>query len=282
MSRSYCITLNNYSDDDLDNLKLINCRYLIVGKETGASGTRHLQGYIEFDRPHRIKAVSKMIPKAHLEKRMGTREQARTYCMKDNDFLEFGNWESGGQGTRNDIKALMSNIAKGLPKKETMEETPEVYGRYFKFAEAYRAECEKVATREFRHVDVEVLIGDAGTGKTRYVHENSPGVFTVNSGESFPFDGYDGEKSILIDDFYGGIKYHEILRILDGHQYRVNVKGSHRYAQWTKVYITSNKEPSEWYQMGLTNALNRRIKTVTKFCNEVGGNSMAPTNDILI
>lgn len=277
MSRSYCFTINNYSVDDLRQVDTLECRYIIYGKEVGDNGTEHLQGYVEFAGPKRMTTVSKMMPRAHLEKRLGTRDQARNYCMKEGKHTERGDWSAGGQGSRTDLHEIMERVKKGEKKIETMEALPVCYSNNMRFVEAYRAECEKEASREFRHVDVEVLVGDAGCGKTRSVHEKEPEVFTVNSGESFPFEGYDGEQAILIDDFYGGIRYHELLRILDGHQYRVNVKGSHRYARWTRIYITSNAKPECWYERGLTPALSRRLTKVTTFGNEVSGNSGADT-----
>lgn len=164
-------------------------------------------------------------------------------------------------------------------KAEILNEVPETFMRCHRGIEAAIAVLEKEDTREFRKVTTEVLTGAAGTGKTRKVHEEAPRVFTVNCEDSFPFDGYDGETEILIDDFYGGMKYNFLLRVLDGHQLRVNTKGGHRFARWTKVFITSNDPPGTWYQRGLTPALARRISYVTEFRNEVGGNTVAPTSD---
>lgn len=104
----------------------------------------------------------------------------------------------------------------------------------------------------------------------------APDAFTVNPEDTFPFDGYDGEDAIIIDDFEGQLKYKHLLKILDGHQLRVNVKGGHRYARWTRVFITTNEEASGWYQRGLTPALQRRLTSVTRFCDEEEGNIVPP------
>jgi hypothetical protein len=39
-----------------------------------------------------------------------------------------------------------------------------------------------------------------------------------------------------------------MLNILDGFPLRINVKASHTYANYTKVIITSNVCPDEWYR----------------------------------
>ena len=62
------------------------------------------------------------------------------------------------------------------------------------------------------------------------------------------WDFYDGEKAIIIDDFYGWIKPHELYRICDRYKYKVAFKGGFHYAQWLYVFITSNSDPSKFYK----------------------------------
>jgi len=278
MSRSYCITLNNYTLEDLAAIyqEAYKWRYLIVSAEVGKKGTKHLQCYIELWKTARLSAFKEGCwSRAHLEPRRGDRESARNYCMKEGDYAEFGHWEAGGQGRRNDIRAVMKMVKERKSMLEIMETEPTLASRHLKFIDRYTAEVEKEETREFRHVDVQVYVGEAGCGKTKKAFDENPGIFVVDSETNFPFDGYAGETAILIDDFYGGIKYGSILRILDGHQMKVTIKGGLRYAKWNKVIITSNKQPDQWYKRGLTPALKRRLSSVTTFCNEESGNTSA-------
>lgn len=277
-SRSYCFTINNPTDEDIKAITECNCRYIVFGREIGTTNNvPHIQGYIELDKPIRMKACGKLLGgRAHLEKRRGTREQARDYCTKDGNYEIRGDWAAGGQGKRTDIAGIMNQIKEGKKKLEMMEENPEVYSKHMRFINEYVAELEKESTREFRQLETHVLVGKAGSGKTKMAYESDPDIFVVDTTETFPFDGYNGEKTILLDDFYGGMPYSRLLRVLDGYQYRVNVKGGHRYAQWNKIFITSNEEPTQWYKIGLTEALKRRITSVTKFGNEVEGNSIPP------
>ena len=66
-------------------------------------------------------------------------------------------------------------------------------------------------------------------------------------GSSFPFDGYNGEPVLLLDDFRSSIVFNDLLRILDRYPLRVNIKGSHSWACWTKVIISANIALSEQY-----------------------------------
>lgn len=294
-SRSYCFTINNYTQAEIDWINIQFdpeveasraedgskpiIRYIIYGREVGAEGTPHLQGYLELTKPMRMAGVKKLkgYERAHLEARRGSREQARDYCKKDGQFTEFGDWAAGGQGARNDLKAVINGVKEGTPLIEMIEDNPELISRHLKLIDRYQALVDKQQTKEFRHVEVNVLWGDAGAGKSRTAREQAAAhgdYFTVNPDDAFPFDGYNGEPSIVIDDFSGNIKYKQVLNILDGHQLRVNVKGSHRYARWNRVYITANEEPSQWYRFGLTPALARRLTNVTRFAvTKLGGNT---------
>lgn len=276
MSRSYCFTINNPEESDRELIKIGPWRYAIAADEVGKEGTAHIQGYIELNKTMRLAGMKKLLPRAHLEKRKGTREQARDYCKKDGKFIEYGNWEKGGQGARNDLREVMTMIKEHKPMREIMETLPETVARNMKFTEKYQQLVERDETREFRKVEVHVLVGDAGCGKSRIARELCKEIFPVNPEDSFPFDGYDGEDAIVIDDYSGQFRYKHLLRILDGHQLRLNIKGGHRYAKYTKVFITSDKRPGEWYNREYDRQLHRRISSVTEFRNEEAGNTIPP------
>lgn len=113
---------------------------------------------------------------------------------------------------------------------------------------------------EFREVEVIVLWGEAGTGKSKQANEE--GAYALASFKPEWWDGYDGHEVIHIEDYYGGLPYTRFLRILDGYKIALPIKGGFMWSQYTKVYITSNKPPSEWYSFGMTDALKRRINRV--------------------
>lgn len=85
-STSWCFTINNPTPDDDDRLLTLSTqvRYLIYAYEQGESGTPHWQGYVVFATNQRTAAVSRLLPRAHLQIARGDSEQNRVYVTKPN------------------------------------------------------------------------------------------------------------------------------------------------------------------------------------------------------
>lgn len=265
-SRNYCITVW----EEVLELSDERIRYCILGEEVCPdTGRTHWQGYIELHNAVRGTALHKILgiekDEIWFSPRRGTRDEARKYCMKDGKYEEYGKWIKG-QGHRSDLEEVCNGLLRGDTRiEEVMMENPVLYCKYRNGLKDIAALGLINSIDEFRHVEVEVLIGPSGCGKTRSAVENNPGnYFMLNCHEEkLWFDGYQGEEVLILDDFYGTIRYGELLRILDGYKYRCAIKGGHTWAQWTKVIITSNDGPDKWYNRGVTPALARRIGDVT-------------------
>lgn len=108
-------------------------RYLISGRETASSGTRHLQGFVIFHRRIRFGSVRGLFPRGvHLECARGTSQQAADYCKKESDFSEFGELPLS-QGRRNDWDAFRewSSNAECMPTLISIaRDFPHLYARY--------------------------------------------------------------------------------------------------------------------------------------------------------
>ena len=61
------------------------------------------------------------------------------------------------------------------------------------------------------------------------------------------FDGYNGDKTLLLDELRGNIKLSYLLQILDPYPLKVEVKGGTVNAEWDRVFITTNTPPEKWY-----------------------------------
>lgn len=265
-ARDYVWTLNNYTEDELENIARFTGKYLVFGFEIGASGTKHLQGYAEFEGPVTWTRMRKEISeRVHIEKRRGTQEQAIAYCKKDASYVEIGTKRvMKGQGHRTDLDEVGQMVKDGESLMTIAERHPGTWIRYNKGITSLKNVLEEKP--KWRDVEVLVYWGPTGTGKTRRAMQwGDVYKMNQNTNGTLWFDGYDGEETLLLDDFYGWIKWGELLGMIDGYPYRCQTKGGYVYAKWKRVVITSNKPPSEWYHERDIAPLNRRITRVDKF-----------------
>jgi len=262
---------------------LKSIKYAIFGDEVGDGGYRHWQGYIELKSPTRLAGVKKLLHRtdAHLEIRRGSREEARDYCKKEGQWREVGVWQEGGQGERTDFKAALKSVAEGKSLIELFETHPSVMIRYGRGIEKYRAMKTLQVQRQkgFTKKRVIVLFGEAGRGKTRLAVELAGGIdyFILppsNSGNLW-WDGYNGEKTIIVNEADERLPLRFMLELLDGYPMQLNTKGGMVVCEAETVIMTANQAVTAWFPHATVahqQALYRRITDIAEF----------PDNDTLV
>lgn len=263
-------------------------RYMVYQlEECPTTGRIHYQGYAEFTLSLAMSTVKSALgdPAVHLEGRRGSQADAIAYCTKEDTRLpgtepfEYGT--PAKDRTRTDLTSFRTDILNGRSDLELSETHTNAFARYPRFVDRLRFAKQQSENR-LREVKVYILWGDTGCGKTRYVydHHNIDDIFKLDLGDSTTvwYDGYVGQSVLLIDDFYGQIKYHVMLNLLDIYPYRLAIKGGHTMANWNTVYITSNKEPGDWWKsaMGgfgvISPAFQRRL-TGIYHCTGIAGDA---------
>lgn len=224
--------------------------YMIVGKEVcPTSGKEHWQGYAEFKESHRMKGVKDMLggDGVHIEPRRGTQDEAISYCMKGGAYESWGSVKQ--QGKRNDLSEVANAIATGKELTDVAAIYPEQYIKYHRGLAAFKAAIDKPkCTKSMRDIRVIVAIGPTNCGKSTFAHKLSKSVYSLNTGGANTwFNGYEGEEVLFIDEFDGGLRITDLLRICDKFPMNIEVKHGFTYAQWTTVVITSNITMDKWY-----------------------------------
>lgn len=273
-AKNYCFTINNYTEEDIEKLKNAenteNVVYLCYGRERGAEGTPHLQGYISLTQRRTLRWIKNYLSeRAHFEQAKGSPSQNRAYCSKeaesDTDFYEFGQCP-GGQGTRTDLAAVVAAIKSGKRGREFADEFGECIIRYSRGINVLRLLYSELRTWQ---PEVSVLYGETGTGKTRRAWEElceKEAFFYPGGGW---FDGYEGHRNVIFDDFGGSeFKITYLLKLLDRYPMKVPIKCG--FVEWVpkRIVITSNYPPEEWYPNAKDKhkeALARRINTRERF-----------------
>ncbi len=228
----------------------------------------HNQGYVEFQQGMTISQVKKWMNDkiVHLEPRRGTQAQAMDYCEKSETRIA-GPWRKGipkEQGHRTDLDELKVSIQNGCTLDNIIDEHFALYLRYGHAIDKLLNRFRSKDIQNWIPVCVKVYWGKPGVGKTRKVFEEAPGLYLAQKNGKW-WDGYEGQDAILFDDFEGEVDYTTFLNITDGYRMNLEVKGSFTVKQWTKVYITSNSEPKDWYSYrgDGSKALLRRISEIT-------------------
>lgn len=135
----------------------------------------------------------------------------------------------------------------------------------------YQSEIRRRAIPAWRDVVTTVIFGPPGSGKTRYCMDVCPDAHLqhMNNAEWWP--GYNGQPSVVMDDFAAQYPITRMLNLLDGYKLNLPIKGGFEPAAFTQVMITSNINPTDWYvpQAGHLHlaALARRIDHVLEIAD---------------
>lgn len=261
--KNWMFTINNPTTGD-DPIPLDLIKACVWQKEMGKDKTPHLQGYIELKQRLRmanVKSKISFLSRSHLELRRGSRQQARDYCTKEDSRIE-GPWafgdisltepvKDGDQGRRSDLEEVAKRIRSGIRVENLPEEFDSKIIRYSKGLKFLETMISKSGVPSWRKLQVIVMWGPTGTGKTRKAIELAGLDYYMlikSNGKQLWFDGYMGQKTLIMDEFRSSwCPFEVLLRILDGHPYCPEQKGGHVCAAWTTVYITSNVDPNTWY-----------------------------------
>jgi hypothetical protein len=133
-ARHWCFTLNNFTPADEARIAGLadEVSYVIYGRETGASGTPHLQGFVSFRSRVRLASAVALVGQAHFSVARNI-DQAIEYCKKDGDFVEFGT-RPRGPGTRSDLEDFKAAVIGGcLDMKKLRADYSDVVAKYPKF-----------------------------------------------------------------------------------------------------------------------------------------------------
>lgn len=139
LSKHWCFTLNNYTDDDERRLGSPpdDVGYIVYGKEVGESGTPHFQGFISFKSRKRFNQVIAVLGSScHVERARNVKASI-DYCKKDGDFVELGD-PPVSPGERTDLESFKTAVKAGERcLKRLREDFSDVIAKYPRFVKDY-------------------------------------------------------------------------------------------------------------------------------------------------
>ena len=211
---------------------------------------------------------------AHVEVAYASQAAGIAYVTKletrsrDHEDPVFSWGKKTEQGSRSDLAAAVQMLSDGEAMEAVLDLHPGTFVRYHRGLQA-AANLKRQRPVAPRHVTV--FFGPTGTGKTETAFRlGGDDVFIYQPGVMGGwFDGYDGQRTIIFDEFRGQITWAHLLSVTDKYPVRLQVKGSSAVLLADHLIFTSPVHPINWYPSKLGSPdnvaqLRRRVDKVVQ------------------
>ena len=290
-SRKYLLTINNPTEHNFTHGKikeiLLKSKpiYFCLCDEQGQ--TYHTHIYVCYKNAVYFSTMKKRFPTAHIDSANGSSAENRDYIRKEGKYLNsdkketnipetFEEWGELPQdkATKNESvsEQVLEMVKNGCSNIEIINTFPSYCTKVNQLNTLRQEVLSDKYSKEDRILNVIYIFGDTGSGKTRFVMNkyDYTDIYKVSNYEH-PFDSYNGQKVLLLDEFRSGFPISDLLQYLDRYPCRLPARYTDKVACYTDVYIISNEDLSEQY-INIQNdkpesyqALLRRINKVLHF-----------------
>lgn len=296
-SRKFLLTINNPLLYDLthDNIKSkmmsINCEYWCMCDEMGLENkTPHTHLFFYCENAISFNRVKKLFPSAHIDKALGSCQENRDYIRKEGKyqdskkketnlietFEEFGNVPIEVKKANEKVSDMVYNeILEGKSNAEIIDLHPS-YMNKIQHINATREVLREYQFKDYyRFIEVIYIYGPSRCGKTSFVMNNYgySNVYRVSNYKN-PFDLYNGQDVLLLDEYNSQIPFELFLQLTDGYPFTLSARYSDKVACYSKVFVISNKpfeKQYEYVDIEQWVAFCRRFSSIYKF--DVGKNN---------
>lgn len=259
-SKRWCITLNNYTTQDLANFRASTTTpgsgivYMVFQEEVGENNTKHIQAYCELERKQTMTRLKRTLGRRiHCEIARGSSKQASDYCKKEDTRRPGTSPVEVGERMRNKAEKL-EELTEQIKDGKTMEhiaiDNSVLYVMHYKGLQALQ---DKTMPDRTDNPEVIINYGDSGAGKTYSTIKENPGAFIIprrpSGGGKWFWNGYNYQKVCIIDDFRDNhFKLSDMMELINNTPFNVEIKGDHKKLQMTKLIINTNQAPEKWYR----------------------------------
>lgn len=251
--------------------------YILHDKDVKPDGTKknpHYHVYLHFTNARQFEFIAKWfgVPMSFVSKIHGRFADAVSYAIHHNSPEKYqydisectANFEISEQIQKSDdrkkdkiqLENLLERIDSGEIKQYNITSiiSMPVYIKYeTQINRAFEYKRKQKMKEINRNMKVIYIYGTSGLGKTTLAKmlaiKNGLTPF-ISSSSNDPFDGYEGQEAIILDDLRGSsFPFADLLKILDMHTAStVKARYKNVMLQSDTIYITSIKPPKEFYR----------------------------------
>ena len=303
-SRKWQLTINNPAEKGITHevlkeslAKFSGMLYWCMCDETGSEGTYHTHVYFVLRTPTVHTVLENRFPSIHRENVKGTSQQNRDYLLKDGEkynkgpdgsynytdrsgkthtgvnhtgtFEEWGEMPIERQGKSKDVEKIYALIKDGATNLEIIDTVPSGMLNIDKIERTRSMLRDSHYANSWRELQVTYIFGTTGVGKTRSVMDKYGYVNCYRVTDyKHPFDTYDGQDVLILEEYRSQFKVADILNYLDGYPLQLPCRYFNRQACYTKVFIISNIPLEKQYTSVMQesrSAFLRRIHQVREY-----------------
>ena len=303
-SRKWQLTVNNPLEKGLTHevlkealAKFTGMLYWCMCDEEGDEcETYHTHIYFVLRTATRHTVVDNRFPNIHREIVRGTSADNRAYVLQDGEkyqkqpdgfydytdtsgkqhkgknysdtFEEWGEMPQEHQGKSKDVERIYSMIKDGASNLEIVDAVPSGMMSIEKIERTRSMLRDSAFADSWRDLTVTYIFGTTGVGKTRSVMDKFGyrNCYRVTD-YKHPFDTYDGQDVLILEEYRSQFKIADILNYLDGYPLLLPCRYFNRQACFTKVFLITNISLEDQYRTvseESRNAFLRRIHKVVQ------------------
>lgn len=209
------------------------------------SGYTHWQIVCCFPRKRRLRYVKEIFgSRCHAEPTRSA--AANDYVWKDDTAVPDTRFEFGQLPHRRGCSTDWDAVVRSAREGNLATIPSDVLVRYY-------GNLKRICMDNLQPVELERRVvcywGATGVGKSRRAWDEAGLQAYPKDPRTKFWDGYQGQESVVIDEFRGAIDISHILRWCDRYPCIVEVKGSATVLKATHIIFTSNLNPILWYPM---------------------------------
>lgn len=237
------------------------CAWIAGQLERGSDdGYLHWQLVVAFSQKKSLTGVRSMFGPVHAE--LSRSAAADAYCAKEETRVPGTPFELGEKPFRRNSRTDWDRVWASAACGDLLQVPADVRVRCFN-------QLRRIGSDYARPVGMErsvvVYWGPTGSGKSRRAFAEAGLEAFTKCARTKWWDGYLGERAVVLDEFRGAIDIGHLLRWFDRYPVRVEIKGGAVPLCAERFWITSNLHPKDWFPEldYLTyQALERRIEII--------------------